>query len=506
MSNGFHKLSKSPYFCNSITLLHHYKGWIKSCFFATGYNLFFMPFNQLFKMKEEKGGMAELLVIAFPMIISTACDGVMTFTDRLFLARLGSEQMNAAMGGGIAMQMMIFFFIGLTGYTTALVAQYYGSGKKNMVAVAAFQAIIIALVAYPFVLLCKPLAYGYFNIMHVPAEQLKYQVVYFNIVIYGAVVGILRNSLGCYFSGIGRTKIVMVATVIAMLVNVGLDYVLIYGKLGFPAMGIKGAAIATVIGGICGLIILIVAYVGKKNWHEFQIAGSFHFDAKVMRKLLYYGYPAGIELFLNFLALSTMIFIFHSHGSAVATATTIMFSWDLVSFIPLLGIEIAVTSLVGRYMGAGDPDTAHRAAMSGIKTGIFYSVIILFLFLLIPGSLVMVFRPNVADPVFNEALPIAKSMIRLASLYVLVEAIMVAIVGALRGAGDTHFTMLISVAAHWTMLPVLYFIMNILGMSAVAGWLGIIIFFLIFCFVLVLRYRSGKWQQIKVVDIAVPID
>jgi MATE family multidrug resistance protein len=83
---------------------------------------------------------------------------------------------------------------------------------------------------------------------------------------------------------------------------------------------------------------------------------------------------------------------------------------------------------------------------------------------------------------------------------------MVAIVGALRGAGDTHFTMLISVAAHWTMLPVLYFIMNILGMSAVAGWLGIIIFFLIFCFVLVLRYRSGKWQQIKVVDIAVPID
>ncbi len=72
-----------------------------------------------------------MLVMALPMIISTACDGVMTFTDRLFLARLGSEHMNAAMGGGVTMQMLMFFFIGLTGYSTALVAQYFGAGQKE---------------------------------------------------------------------------------------------------------------------------------------------------------------------------------------------------------------------------------------------------------------------------------------------------------------------------------------------------------------------------------------
>ena len=96
-----------------------------------------MQFRVLFHSKQEKGGTAELLAIAFPMIISTACDGVMTLTDRLFLAKLGPEQMNAAMAGGIGMQMLVFFFIGLTGYTTALVAQYYGSGQKSMGAVAA---------------------------------------------------------------------------------------------------------------------------------------------------------------------------------------------------------------------------------------------------------------------------------------------------------------------------------------------------------------------------------
>jgi len=434
------------------------------------------------------------------MIISTACDGVMTFTDRLFLSRIGPEQMNAAMGGGIAMQLMIFFFIGLTGYTTALVAQYYGAGQKHMAGVAAFQAFIISVVAYPIILLCRPLANVYFDFVNLPAGQLKFQTEYFNILIFGTLASILRNSLSCYFSGIGRTRIVMTANVIAMIINVGLDYIMIFGKLGLPAMGIKGAAYATICGSCGGLIILIYAYLAKKNRDEFHITRTFSFNSKVMRKLLYFGYPAGVEFFLNFLAFSALIFLFHSQGNVVATASTIMFNWDLVSFIPLIGIEIGVTSLVGRYMGAGDPQSAHHAAMSGIKSGLYYSVVILILFLAIPGNLVMIFRPEVPVDIFDDAVPIAKTMIRLASLYVLLEAVMVAIVGALRGAGDTHFTMIISVTAHWTMLPVVYLIMNVFNMSAVAGWLGLIIFFMLFCGVLILRYRSGKWQSIRVID------
>lgn len=468
---------------------------------ATGL-IYYMNLTQIFPSRHAKGGTAELLVIAFPMIISTACDGIMTFTDRLILSRLGPEQMNAAMGGGIAMQLMIFFFIGLTGYTTALVAQYYGAGQKRMAGVAAFQAIIISFIAYPLILLCRPLAHAYFDFMNLPPVQLEYQIQYFNIIVFGTLIGILRNSLGCYFSGIGRTRIVMNANISAMIINVVLDYLLILGKFGFPMMGIKGAAYATITASACGLLILIFAYLGKENRDEFGISGSFRFDLKVMKKLIYFGYPAGVEFFLNFLAFSALIFIFHSQGNVIATASTITFNWDLVSFIPLIGIEIGVTSLVGRYMGAGDPKTAHIAAMSGIKTGLYFSVVVLILFLTIPGTLVTIFRPDVPVDIFNDAVPIAKTMIRLASLYVLLEAVMVAIVGALRGAGDTHFTMLISVAAHWTMLPVVYVIMNVLHMSAIAGWLGLIVFFMLFCGVLILRYRSGKWQKIRVVEAA----
>ena len=448
----------------------------------------------------EAGGIKELLTLAMPMIISTACDGVMTFTDRLFLSRIGSEQMNAAMGGGVTMQMLIFFFMGLTGYSTALVAQYFGAGEKQNSSKAAFQAILITLLAWPVIILLKPLAIGYFDVMKIPASQINYQVQYLNILAWGSVFGMMRYTLGCYFTGIGKTKVVMIATIAAMVVNVGLDYVLIFGKLGFPAMGIQGAAIATISGAFVAMLVLVAMYLNRNNKVHFSVMKSFRFNWTIMKKLLYYGYPAGLEMFLNFLAFVTMIALFHSQGDVIATATTIMFNWDLVSFIPLLGIEVAVMSLVGRYMGAGKSQTAHYAAMSAIKIGIFYSIVILALFVFIPETLVRVFHPETYSQVFEDAVPIAVSMIKIAALYVLAEAIMVALVGALRGAGDTYFTMFASVAMHWMFVPMLYLTLKVFHLSVELSWFLLVVFFLLFCSVLVFRYRSGKWKKIKVIQ------
>ncbi len=448
-----------------------------------------------------EGGVLEMISMALPMIVSTACDGIMIFTDRYFLAGLGPEYMNAAMGGGVIVQTMMFFFIGLTGYSNALAAQYLGSGRRHMSPVAAFQAILIVIAASPILVACGPPVAALIGGMDIPAEQKAPQIAYFNILVYGIAIGLLRNCLSCYFSGIGRTRAVMAATISALLVNVGLDYVLIFGRFGFPRMGIEGAAIATLSGGASALLVLACLYLAKRNRREFSVMKSFRFDREAMIKLLRFGYPAGIELFLNFLAFSAMILIFHTRGSVVATASTIMFNWDMVSFIPLLGIEIAVTSLVGRYMGAGRPDIAHRAAMSAIKTGIFYSALIFVLFVFIPGRLVLVFSPEGGGDVFTQAYPMAVTMIRIASLYVLAEAVMIALIGALRGAGDTFFTMMMSVVAHWTFVPVLYVVLHVLEYSAITGWSLLVSLFLMFCLALVVRYRGGKWRDIRVVEV-----
>jgi multidrug resistance protein, MATE family len=452
-----------------------------------------------FKGYNDPGGIGELLLIAIPMVISTACDGVMTFTDRLFLSRIGSEQMNAALGGGIALQMLTFFFLGLIGYSTALVAQYFGAKEKSNTSKAAFQAVLIAIVAWPVILLLKPLTVNYFHLMHIPESQLGYQTQYLSVLAWGSIFSLLRQSISCYFSGIGKTRIVMTATLAAMIVNVFLDYILIFGKLGFNQMGVTGAALATVTGSFVAVIILVVSYLSNENRIGFEVMKSFRFNRTIMKKLIHFGYPAGFEMFLNFLAFSVMVSLFQAKGDAESTATTIMFNWDLVSFIPLLGIEIAVTSLVGRYMGAEKPKVAQHAAISAIKTGIFYSFIILLLFICIPEPLARVFHPASDSGLFERSVPIAVTMIRIATLYVLAEAVMAAVIGALRGAGDTKFTMIASVSLHWLLVPVLFITLNLLNLSVIMGWLFLVILYLLFCLVIIQRFRKGRWKMIKVI-------
>ena len=441
-----------------------------------------------------------MLAIALPMVISSACDTLMMFTDRLFLARTGAENMSAAMGGGLTVFMMTTFFWGLTSYCTALVAQYLGSGRKEHCAVAITQGFIIIAAAYPVILLCRPLGLLLFQWMHVPQEQLLPQTAYYNILIFGTVMMLTRNCLSSFFSGIGRTRVVMVSAIVAMVVNVGLNYIFIFGKLGVPAMGIRGAAYGTLVGGVCGLLTLIIAYLRRENREEYRISSSFHFDRTAMTKLLRFGYPAGIELFLNLLAFDLLILMLHGQGLQTAAAVTVVFNWDMVSFVPLIGINIGVTSLVGRYMGSGDPDTANRATFSGLKLALVYSFCTLIAFAFFPGSLVSLFRPSGEEAIFSEAFPLAVFMLRMASIYVMADGVMLVFSGALRGAGDTFWAMCISVALHWIMVSVLAGMLYGLGWTAGPAWVVLCIVFMAFSGAFYLRYHSGKWRSIQVVE------
>jgi multidrug resistance protein, MATE family len=457
-------------------------------------------FREYFKDYKQPGGIRDLLIIALPMMASSACDGIMTFTDRLFLSRLGPEYMNAAMGGYVTYLMLTFFFMGLAGYSNALVAQYYGAEQKHKAPIAMFQALLVVVFAWPLVIFLKPYAAQLFVGMDLPKDQTVLQVKYLDILVVGSIFTLIRQVISCYFTGIGRTKVVMYATVTALIVNVLLDYVLIFGHFGFEPMGIRGAAIATVMGNGVATLYFVIAYFRPANVKEFLVLQSFRFNSDIMRRLLRFGYPAGLEIFLCFVAFFFMTLMFQSRGTSAATATSIMFSYDLLSFIPLLGIEIATTSLAGRHMGANRPDLAEKTAWSAAKTGLLYSGVVLVLFLGIPETLVRVFHPDSRDVAFEDAVPLAISMIRIASLYVLAQAIMVALIGTLRGAGDTFYTMLVSVGANWTFLPMLYLTLYVLKFSVPVGWFVLVVIYLVFCWVMFKRFKIGKWKLLRMIN------
>ncbi|MDX9978994.1 MAG: MATE family efflux transporter [Lentisphaeria bacterium] len=454
--------------------------------------------------EHRPGGVAELLAIALPMVVSSACETLMMFVDRLFLSRLGPEYMSAAMGGGMTCFMFMTFFIGLTGYASPLVAQHLGAGQKKRCPVAVGQSFFIALLAYPLVLACIPAGHWLFRVSGTPALQLPHQTAYFDILVFGSILGLIRNCFSSFFSGIGRTRIIMLSAMASMIANVGANYLLIFGHCGFPRLGMAGAAYGTIFGSCVGMLILVAAYFQRQYREEFDILAGFRLDPAMMRKLFRLGSPSGLEFFLNMVAFNLLVLSFHSYGVAQAAAVTIAFNWDMVSFIPLIGVNIGVSSLVGRYMGAGNPDTAHRATMSGLRLALAYTVVMLVVFSTFARPLVTIFQgPDTAG--FAETVPLAVFMVRLVALYVCADALGLVFSGALRGAGDTFWTMCLSVGTHWTMSLLTMWLIRRGHVSPRIAWLALVGFVWVIGGLFYARYRSGRWRLLKVVDEAAPL-
>lgn len=440
-----------------------------------------------------------MISIALPMVISNSCETIMVFTDRLFLAKLGASQMNASMLGGLSMIFMLSFFMGLLGYATAMTAQFFGAGEYKKCSLVTTQAVIVAVLAYPLLVASLPLMHYLFSNVGLESGQLGFQLKYFDILIYGSILMLLRFAINSFYSGIGRTKFIMIASFGAMVVNICVSYVLIFGKFGFPAMGIEGAAFGTLSGTAFSILILVIPYLSRGNRVYFRVMESFRFSSGLIKKLFRFGYPAGFEIFMSLASFNMIIILLHSEGFVAASAASICFNWDHVAFVPLLGVEIAVTSLVGRYIGAKDIPSAERAVTSGLKVGSMYSTMILVMFIFFAGFLVDVFRPENAGASFDEIKELAVYMIRVATIYIGVEAAIVVYAGALRGAGDTFWAMVIIVLFNWTMVTILYFMLKILHLPVERAWLILVLMFTTFPFLLFKRFRSGKWKELQAV-------
>ncbi len=442
------------------------------------------------------GTIRELLAIAFPLVMSQGCDTLMMFTDRLLMSRVGPAYMAATMSGGLTSFMLMTFFVGLIGYTNALVAQYYGAQLPQRCGLVTAQALIISVIAYPLLLSAIPLGIGLFRLMQVPEEQLVPQIQYFSIVTLGSILGLLRGALSSFFSGIGRTRIIMLSAATSLVVNVAAAYVLIFGRLGLPPLGIAGAGFGMIIGSASGLCILAVSYVRANHRRDYGTVRGLRWHWPTMLKLLRFGSPAGIELFLNLTAFNLLVLLFHARGPAVAAAVTVAFNWDMVSFVPLIGVNVGVASLVGRYMGAGQPDSAHRVTMSAVKLVSCYALAIVLTYSLVPKWLVQLFLL----PSNREAYQLGIFMVRLVSVYVFADAMQLVLGGALRGAGDTFATMCLSVAGHWTLFLGTFTMLRVLKTPTRVAWVVLVVLIWLLGAIFYFRYRSGHWRHLRVVE------
>ncbi|MFW6365295.1 MAG: MATE family efflux transporter [Spirochaetota bacterium] len=447
----------------------------------------------------EKPNLRLLLNIALPMIVSQASETMMMFVDRIFLSWLGKNHISAAMSGGLTSFVFTSFFIGIVGYVNALAGQYYGADRKVRCLQSTTQGIYLSLLFFPVLIAIIPLIKYTFILAGHTQEQINLEYSYFSMLMFGSVFILLRNALAGFFLGIGKTRIVMIANIAGMCINTPLNYILIFGKLGFPAMGIHGAALGTIGGSFCITVILLAAYVRHRIYRENTGRGIWNFNGILMKRLFRFGLPAGAEMFLNTFAFNIFILLMHSMSEDVAAAVTITFNYDMVAFIPMIGLSAAVTAMVAQQMGAGKIEGAKRATALALWTGYTYAFVMMCLFVFGADVLVRIFAGGLG-PGDEKLLDLARWMLRLAAIYTLADVTQLVFAGALRGAGDTRWVMYISSILHWMMAPGAYVLIKVVEAPPTIVWIYFICFVVLLGVAIMLRFMQGRWQTITVID------
>ena len=176
------------------------------------------------------GGIGKLLPIALPMMMSSLFDTAMMFVDRLYLSRLGKTEMAACMSGGSACWTCMVFFVGLLAYSSALVARQYGAKNYAECPRTTIQTLRLAFWTYPLILLLALAVSRLFTAGSHEVLQVQQELRYFWICTIGCIFGLFRSPLASFFSGIGETAIIMWGNAVALVVNLTVNYALIYGK------------------------------------------------------------------------------------------------------------------------------------------------------------------------------------------------------------------------------------------------------------------------------------
>ena len=441
----------------------------------------------------------ELLRLALPMVVSQGTFAVMIFTDRYFMSQIDPVHMAAALGGGVASFFSFCFFIGLFSYANALTAQYLGAGEPEKCPKVVTQGMIMTVMSAPFLTLITFLVAGIFAGMgHAPA-QVELERIYYLILMSGVLVTLAKVCLSSYFAGIGRTYVVMISDVFGMVVNVPLSYVLVFGKFGFPELGIVGAGIATVIASIIALLLYIAFYFHKEHRDRFSVLSSFSLDLKILRRFWRLGFPSGLELFLNVAAFNLFLLMFQSYGIAEGAAAAIVFNWDILSFVPMIGLGVGVISMIGRFVGARDMARVDEVMAASFFVALAYSAVLAAIYIAFRYPLVDVFAPPSGD--FTAIRELSAFMMIGLSSYVMVDAIIIVSGGILRGAGDTRWLMVASVSLHWAMLVAQFFIIWVFEFSPKVSWIAFAAMIFAIALVYVIRLKSERWRDQDILDL-----
>ncbi|MFH2125947.1 MAG: MATE family efflux transporter [Pseudomonadota bacterium] len=458
----------------------------------------------MFRRWYQPNGYRHVLAVGLPLVVSFGTTSLIHFTDRVFLANYSIDAIAAALPAGIASFLSLCFFMGVVSYVNVFVAQYVGAGAPERVGASLWQGIYFSLASGLFLAALYLVAEPIFRFAGHDPEVMRLEVIYFRILTLGAGTVVLATTLSCFYSGRGLTRPVMLINLAGAGLNIPLDYLLINGVGPFPEMGIAGAAVATVISQVVLVALFGLAVFRKRNEHVFAVRSAWAWDSVLMRRMLHYGLPGGMQLFLDILVFTFFVFMVGRLGRAELAATNIVIAINTLSFMPMVGMSVAVSTLVGQAIGAGKPSGGVRATTSTLHIALAYMGLVALAFVFLPRELLSFFYTDGASAAAqSHMVELGVELLRFVAVYSMFDAMVLVYVGSLKGAGDIYFVMwsMALICLGLVIAPLLVGV-EVLGLGLYFIWGCVTLYVVVLGLVLRWRYSRGLWKKMRVIEAA----
>ncbi len=450
------------------------------------------------------GGSRELLKLALPLVLSQSFMTVQVFLDTVLLSWHSPNEMAASFPGVI----WFWLFFGLlqvtAGYTSTFVAQYTGASRPHRVGPAVWQGIHFAVVAGILFLAVWPLAPYLMELGGHTADLQRLEAIYLRCLSFAALPMLVMAAVNGFFSGRGQTWTVLVIEAFGTAVNVALALVLIFGRLGFPELGIEGAGWATVAGSWAAALLALVLFFNKRFREQFGTLAGWRPDRALFLRLMKYGGPAGLQVFLDVLVFTAFTLLVGRLGEAAMGATTLAVRLNMVAFMPMFGLGQAICILVGQRLGEDRPEIAEKTTYTGFKWMFGYIVIVAAIYVLVPGMLVSIFESDRDPEAFAAIAAVVPTLLICVAVYSLADSANLTFSFALRGAGDTRFVTLVTFALAWPIMVIPTYLVVSNGGSVYWAWIFASAHIVAMSICFWLRFRSGKWKSMRVIEPGLP--
>lgn len=483
--------------------------------------------DRLPRSEPEKPALAisplrEVWTIAWPTVLTMTSYTVMQFVDKFMVAKVAPIQLTAQSNGGIWSFNAIGIALGMVTVVNTFVSQNLGAGRPQNGPKYAWAGFWLSLIVWGVVLI--PYAFAlpwlFAAMPEHSAELQRLETGYGRILLGGSIVMLISRGLHQYFFGMHMPKVVTIAAIAGNITNILANYALIYGSEGvvianggnpihlpgvpgMPRLEVYGAAIGTVIGTAVELAIPAWVFLGRYMNERYHTRHSWRFNPVAMKEIVRIGWPAatqwGSEIICWSIFMSVLVGQF---GETHMAAGWIALAYMHLSFMPAVGFSVAVTSLVGKYIGAGQPDVAEARARLGLSVAVGYMTVCGLLFFVLRYPLVRMFLSQEVAPAEAEMIvAIGGNLMICAAVFQTFDALGIVFTGALRGAGDTVWPGIVTIIYSWLFIVVGGAIMvrYAPGLESIGPWIAASVYIILYGLTMWRRFANGRWRSIRLV-------